>query len=179
MNFCVIQCSRATALLLRANETNCVSASSAVGGKQGENKVDVDDEIHPDAGSLLKPRCTERRESHGRVARLRASSLLFVSHAELLREILGNGRKTNDIADENLTALHVLASRANLNEERLSEENVLPLVKLLVLEYKATSAAANAEAGNDANSHRRSERMSKDIEDFLWSSRGGRERTVL
>ena len=123
---------------LRANGTElCVSASSK---KQGENKVDVDDEIHPDvlAAKAAVYRACARATDASLVYALVAP---FVSHAELLREILGNGRKTNDIADENLTALHVLASRANLNEERLSEENVLPLVKLLVLEYKATPLA--------------------------------------
>ena len=94
-------------------------------------------EIHPDvlAAKAAVYRACARATDASLVYALVAP---FVSHAELLREILGNGRKTNDIADENLTALHVLASRANLNEERLSEENVLPLVKLLVLEYKAT-----------------------------------------
>ena len=160
---------------LRANGTElCVSASSAVGGKQGETRS-MSTMRYIQMYSLLKPRCTERAREPRTPLSLTVAP--FVSHAELLREIR-NGRKTNDIADENLTALHVLASRANLNEERPRKKMYSPLVKLLALEY-SNAARANAKRENDANSHRRSERMSKDIEDFLWSARGGRERTVL
>jgi ankyrin repeat protein len=100
----------------------------------------------------------------------------FVNDAELLREILGNAaalsttnEKKGKDGDENLTALHVLTSRANINEDYLSEEKVLPLVELLVCEYKA-DALAQTRSGKTTPIHIAAARGCPKILKILYQS---------
>ena len=115
--------------------------------EEDKGEEEEDKEIHPDvlAAKAAVYRACARGTDVSLVCALVAP---FVNDAELLREILGNAaalsttnEKRGKDGDENLTALHVLTSRANINEDYLSEEKVLPLVELLVCEYKADALA--------------------------------------
>ena len=125
-----------------------LASSSAKEEREEEDKgeEEEDKEIHPDvlAAKAAVYRACARGTDVSLVCALVAP---FVNDAELLREILGNAATLSTTNEkrgedgENLTALHVLTSRANVNEDYLSEEKVLPLVELLVREYKADALA--------------------------------------
>ena len=127
------------------------ASSSAKEEREEEDKggeEEEDKEIHPDvlaAKAAVYRACARGTDFVSLVCALVAP---FVNDEALLREILGNAaalsttnEKRGKDDDENLTALHVLTSRANVNEDYLSEEKVLPLVELLVCEYKADALA--------------------------------------
>jgi acyl-CoA synthetase (AMP-forming)/AMP-acid ligase II len=126
---------------------NAESASPKLSTSSSSSST-KEEQIHPDV--LAAKAAVYRACARGTdVALIRVLVAPFANNAELLREILGNKnaasastsemRSEND--DENLTALHVLTSRANVNEKYLSEKKVLPLVELLVLELKANVLA--------------------------------------
>ena len=126
---------------------NAESASPKLSTSSSSSST-KEEQIHPDV--LAAKAAVYRSCARGTdVALIRALVAPFANNAELLREILGNKNAANastsemrsENDDENLTALHVLTSRANVNEKYLSEKKVLPLVELLVLEYKANVLA--------------------------------------
>ncbi|CAL6324168.1 unnamed protein product [Bathycoccus prasinos] len=136
------------------------ASSSAKEEREEEDKGEEEEDkgIHPDvlAAKAAVYRACARGTDVSLVCALVAP---FVNDAELLREILGNAaalsttnEKRGKDDDENLTALHVLTSRANINEDYLSEEKVLPLVELLVCEYKA-DALAQTQSGKTTPIH--------------------------
>jgi hypothetical protein len=155
-------------------------ASSSAKEKREEEEEDKreeekDKEIHPDvlAAKAAVYRACARGTDVSLVCALVAP---FVNDAELLREILGNAaalsttnEKRGKDGDENLTALHVLTSRANINEDYLSEEKVLPLVELLVCEYKA-DALAQTRSGKTTPIHIAAARGCPKILKILYQS---------
>ena len=155
-------------------------ASSSAKEKREEEEEDKreeekDKEIHPDvlAAKAAVYRACARGTDVSLVCALVAP---FVNDAELLRAILGNAaalsttnEKRGKDGDENLTALHVLTSRANINEDYLSEEKVLPLVELLVCEYKA-DALAQTRSGKTTPIHIAAARGCPKILKILYQS---------
>ncbi|CAL6326014.1 unnamed protein product [Bathycoccus prasinos] len=136
------------------------ASSAAKEEREEEDKGEEEEDkgIHPDvlAAKAAVYRACARGTDVSLVCALVAP---FVNDAELLREILGNAaalsttnEKRGKDDDENLTALHVLTSRANINEDYLSEEKVLPLVELLVCGYKA-DALAQTQSGKTTPIH--------------------------
>ena len=126
---------------------NAESASPKLSTSSSSSST-KEEQIHPDV--LAAKAAVYRSCARGTdVALIRALVAPFANNEELLREILGNKNAANastsemrsENDDENLTALHVLTSRANVNEKYLSEKKVLPLVELLVLEFKANVLA--------------------------------------
>ena len=157
-----------------------LASSSAKEKREEEEEEDKreeekDKEIHPDvlAAKAAVYRACARGTDVSLVCALVAP---FVNDAELLREILGNAaalsttnEKKGKDGDENLTALHVLTSRANINEDYLSEEKVLPLVELLVCEYKA-DALAQTRSGKTTPIHIAAARGCPKILKILYQS---------
>ena len=134
VNFCVIRCSRATAR--SSGRAGIVCVGIIRGEENKENKIDHSTMRYIQMYSLLKPRCTERaREPRTRRSFWRSSRRSRVTRSTNARFSEMDVKRTT--LPMKILPKCILASRANLNEERLSEENVLPLVKLLVLEYKA------------------------------------------